>query len=602
MYHGRVAKFGPPRVLKLILALSFVASLTGCSRERLAGGIGNSTAPVRGGTFRVVGAEDVDHLATTSSVSTRAWWLFQAFTRELVSYRASADFKVVTQVAPDLVEMLPTEENGGISQDGLTYTFHLKRGVRWNTTPPRDIAADDVVRGFKLLCNPVNPSPGGNLYEVIRGLTSFCEMFARVPSAVGDVKRFIETHDIEGVRAPDDATVVFLLQQPASDFLNLLADTYATPAPVEYLNYLPDSPEFRQHTISNGPYQIVKYTSGREIVLERNPVWNANTDPLRPAYVDRIEIRLGLDEQLVQLQIEAGLADVSFDVRPPVAELASLLEVGNTNLLLAPPGNDSAFVNYLAINMVDPNTGALNNVQVRKALQAAIDKAAMVQNWGGAREARPMRQAAISGGAGYRPGGDWYVTPADTGDPVEARRLLAEAGYPNGISLKMAYPLFGTASLDAQSIQASLSRAGIDIQLVGLARNTYYALLDTETAKRGAWDLLYGSAVTPDWYGANNGRVSISAWFEGTGKGVYNVGRYNNDAVNMLINRALTAAKAADAEKAWAEASAHVMEDAAIVPLVEGKYAWLHSARVRNCVMDITLGQCSITSVWLDNR
>src|SRR5215471_4871406 len=124
MYHGRVAKFGPPRVLKLILALSFVASLTGC-REHLAGGAGNSTAPVRGGTFRVAGNDDVDHLLPTDSTSTRAWWLLRAFTRTLVSYPASDDFKVATQVAPDLVEMLPTEENGGISQDGLTYTFHL---------------------------------------------------------------------------------------------------------------------------------------------------------------------------------------------------------------------------------------------------------------------------------------------------------------------------------------------------------------------------------------------------------------------------------------------------------------------------------------------
>src|SRR5262249_27357241 len=214
------------------------------------------------GTIRVAGTDDVDHLLPTNSVSTRAWWLLRAFTRTLVSYPASADFKVVTQVAPDLAEMLPTEENGGISPDGLTYTFHLKRGIRGTTPPPRDVAANDVVRGFKMLCNPFVPSPGTNLYEAIRGLASFCEEFKGVPGTVSAIRRFIETHDIEGIRAPDDATVVFVLQHPATDFLNLLTDTYATPAPVEYLNYLPDTPEFRQHTISDGPYQIVKYTSG----------------------------------------------------------------------------------------------------------------------------------------------------------------------------------------------------------------------------------------------------------------------------------------------------------------------------------------------------
>jgi ABC-type transport system substrate-binding protein len=590
------------RICTLMLAL-MSATLAACGGQRLTAGTdSHSTAPVRGGTLRVVGAEDVDHLLTTSAGSSRALWLFRAFARQLVSYPASADFKVATQVAPDLAELLPTEENGGISPDGLTYTFHLKRGVRWNTTPPREVSSIDVVRGFKLLCNPVSETPSTIIYEAtVRGMDSFCKELKGVSDPVSNIKRYIETHDIDGVRAPDNATVVFLLQHPAADFLNVLAETYSTPAPIEYLDYVLDSPEFRQHTISDGPYQIVKYTSGREIVLERNPVWSANTDTLRPSYVDRIEIRLGLDEQLVQLQIEAGLADVSFDVRPPIPELASLLEIESKNLFIGPPGDDSVFENYLSINLVGPNNnGALKKTQVRKAIELAVDKAAIVQNWGGPRLAQPMRQAVISGGAGRRPGGDWYVTPADTGDPVEARRLLTEAGYPNGISLKLAYALYGASPLDVQSIQASWSRAGIDVQLVPLARNLYYSFLDNPAAaSRGVWDLMYNVGINPDWYGASNGRVSISQMFHGE-SGI-NIGRYNNDEVNGLINQAL-AAKATDAEKAWADAAAQVMADAAIVPLVETKFAWLYSSRVRNCVMDITLGHCSVTSLWLEDR
>src|SRR5262249_12471191 len=160
---------------------------------------------------------------------------------------------------------------------------------------------------------------------------------------------------------------------------------------------------------------------------ERNPVWDARTDPLRSAYVDRIEIRLGMDVQLIQLQIEAGLADLSFNNRPPLAELASLLEVGNTSLLLAPPGSDFGLFHYLVINMVGTNNnGALKKLELRRALELAVDKTAIVQDWGGPRVARPIRQAAISGGSGHRPGADWYVTPGDAGDPVLAHRLLAE--------------------------------------------------------------------------------------------------------------------------------------------------------------------------------
>src|SRR5262249_49229320 len=158
------------------------------------------------------------------------------------------------------------------------------------------------------------------------------------------------------------------------------------------------------------------------------------------------------------------------------------------------------------------------------------------------------------------------LTAADAGDPVEARRLLAEAGYPNGISLKFAYPLYGAAPLDVQSIQASLSRAGIDVQLIPFARNAHYALMmNFESAPHGTWDLLYGAGSNPDFFGENNGRASIGLF--AYGKGVFNSGRYNNEKVNTLIDRALTARTTTDAENAWVQATAQVMDDAAIVPL-----------------------------------
>jgi peptide/nickel transport system substrate-binding protein len=129
-------------------------------------------------------------------------------------------------------------------------------------------------------------------------MASHCDAFAKVPGTVPDIKRFIDSRDIEGVKATDDFTVVFNLVQPASDFLNILGMIFASPVPVEYLEYLPDSPEFRQRTISNGPYQIAKYIPNRLIQLERNPAWSSDSDPLRPANVDRIVITLGIDQQI----------------------------------------------------------------------------------------------------------------------------------------------------------------------------------------------------------------------------------------------------------------------------------------------------------------
>ena len=86
-----------------------------------------------------------------------------------------------TTVAPDLASTLPTTANGGISADGKTYTFHLRSGAQWNTSPPRAVTAADVVRGLQRICNPASPSGGLSYYEdTIAGFTKFCNGFAKV--------------------------------------------------------------------------------------------------------------------------------------------------------------------------------------------------------------------------------------------------------------------------------------------------------------------------------------------------------------------------------------------------------------------------------------
>jgi ABC-type transport system substrate-binding protein len=250
---------------------AWVGLLSACSAARPPSYV-DAGPPVRGGTLKLAGGSDVDHLATTSAYTAHVIWLLRTFARELVTYPASPDFKTASEVVADLAETVPSRENGGISSDGLTYTFHLRHGVWWNSQPKREVTPDDIVRGIKLICNPVNPAGAPGYYEsTILGMPEFCDEFAKVPGTVEDIKRFVQSRDLSGVQVGGDFTVRFTLQEPSPDFLNILAMPFAAPVPVEYLDYLPDSPEFRQHTISNGPYQIVKYTPGHEYQLDRNP-------------------------------------------------------------------------------------------------------------------------------------------------------------------------------------------------------------------------------------------------------------------------------------------------------------------------------------------
>src|SRR3989442_801124 len=92
--------------------------LSGCSSGRFTAAEDSSRGPIRGGTLRIIGGTDVDHLATTSGYTSSAAWLFRTFTRQLVSYNPSADFSIGSQIAADLAEFVPTAENGGITDDG----------------------------------------------------------------------------------------------------------------------------------------------------------------------------------------------------------------------------------------------------------------------------------------------------------------------------------------------------------------------------------------------------------------------------------------------------------------------------------------------------
>jgi ABC-type transport system substrate-binding protein len=586
-----------------IILLSLCIWLTaGCSKTRIPTN-DNAAQPVRGGTLEIVDSSDVDHLATTSAYLTSTAGLFRTFTRTLIAYPASNDFKTGVRLAPDLAMEVPSQQNGGIGADGLNYTFHLRRGVRWDSSPPREVTAHDVIRAFKLFCNPVSPVGAPGYYtSTIKGLSSYCSRFANVAGSIPAIREFVNNNEIEGMRAVDDFTLDFQLLHPTSDFLNIVAMSFASPMPIEYLNYLPDSPEFRQHTLSNGPYRIAHYIQNREMLLERNPVWNPGADPMRPAYVDRIRLRFGLDSQLQQLQIAAGTADMS-DGLIPTAELSSLMALNDPTAWLSPPGDSYSGFNYLTINHVSPkNRGATSKLQVRRAIALAVDKAAIVQLGGGARISQVLRQAAPSCASGYRNGADQCVTPGDRGNPLEARALLAAAGYPNGISLRLIHFAVAQASISAQALQASLGRAGIVVELVPTTVSDMYGRLlsNPENARRGEWDLaLIG--WNPDWYGENNGRSVIEPLFDSRhfGQNTVNYGGYSNPEVDALIDRATTAVSIELAERAWSEAAQRVMEDVAIVPLVENKMPLAKSRRVRNCAWSAPSSNCDFTSVWL---
>ncbi|MEO6525847.1 MAG: ABC transporter substrate-binding protein [Gemmatimonadaceae bacterium] len=531
--------------------------------------------------------------------------MHQLTSRQVLGYPPSPDNAIKLRPVGDLAREAPSRENGGISEDGTFYTIHLRRGVRWDTHPPRELVAGDVVRGFEMLCNPVLPA-GTLTYFLgsIAGMQAFCDDFAKVPGTTAAIRDFVNARRIDGVRALDDSTVRFQLLSPRPDFLNLLALPHSSAIPAEHLDYLTDGPEFRQHLLSAGPYRIARYLPGRALEYERNPAWNADSDPIRPAYVDRIRVRMGIDAQLQQLQIEAGTADLGAEtVRG--SDVGPLLASGNPTIWLSPTGDVWGNMTYLVFNRVGPRAARTVGVRdVRRAIALAIDKAAIVQVNAGSRVARPPRQPIGSSVAGFTAGADAYVTPNDRGDANAARALLAQARYDGTQPLRLAYPIDGSMPMIAQLIQASLARAGLAVTLQPVMNGEYYGRLlpDILNARRGEWDLAMAGWY-PDWFGETNGRSVFSALFDGRSIGVNsaNYGGFQSAAVDSAMDRASEAPTTELARAAWSKVARLLSDEVADVPLIELKTPFSKSRRVRGCTWLPSGINCDLNNLWLSD-
>jgi len=567
--------------------------------DQLANVNGGGT-PVTGGTLKLVGNADVDHLDTAGGYYTTTNTLFRAFTRQLFTFPASTDPGKAITVVPDVATEMPTQSNGGLSADKKTYTIHLRQGVMWNTSPPRPVTAQDFARGFKRLCNPTQSSVGApGYYEgVIVGMTEYCQGFSKVKADVADFKNYIDNHDISGITTPDDSTIVFKLVNPAADFPNILTLTFGSAAPVEYLNYLPDSAEFRQHTVSDGPYYIASYTSGQSYVLKQNPAWKQSSDPIRHQYLDEIDVTLGPDEAAIQQQIAAGTADMEWDTTVPTADVPQLKATKDPRMGIYPNYDTNPFEIF---NMQSPNNnGALGKVAVRQALEYAIDKTAIGKVYGGPSLNTPLNQVIPPGNVGYQQF-DPYPTPNSAGDPAKCKSMLAAAGYPNGLTLKDPYRTSGKHPDVYQSIQADFAKCGVKVEGFPVKASDYYGkyLSDPTAAKKGTWDISEPGWV-PDWYG-NNARSVMEPLFDGRhyGPGSTDWGAYNNDQVNSDIDTALTSTNPDEIQKAMHEADMQVMKDAAFIPFQTQSTPLFHSSRVHNAVELPTTINYDITNVWL---
>jgi peptide/nickel transport system substrate-binding protein len=574
------------------LGLAACASSTGTTT----GPSGSSGTAVKGGTLNMLGAGDVDYMDPNLSYYSGGYMVLRLWSRQLFTYPA-VDGQT-TKAAPDLATAIPTQGNG-ISADGKTYTFTIRQGAKWNTSPARQVTAQDMVRGVKRTCNPVQPFGGLPDYaDLIVGFQSFCDGFAKVAKTPAAIAAYIDKTPVAGLTAKDDQTVVFTLTHPASYFVDMLTLPSFSPAPKEWDAYLPASPELASHTISDGPYKIDSYTATKNITLSRNPAWDPASDPIRKAYVDKVVINETVSQDSIQQQLQTGTpsADIEFDSFVPPSQLPALIAKKDPQLNL---GEGSSSNPYLVFNTVSPsNDKAMQKKEVRQALSFALNRTNIIQVLGGPKIAPPLTHVLPANIVGGEQNFDLYPN-----DPTKAKQLLAQAGYPNGLTLKMLYRNASEGQSKAfQTVQQDLSKIGVKVVGVPSPNADFYTkyLQVPTVAKRGVWDIAI-AGWGADWYGDAALSFFKPLYF---GEAAYppigsNFGFYNSPTTNALIEQASTAKTQQEAKDLWAKADHQVMEDAVFFPITNQLNPNYRASQVNNAVYIPAFQNFDPANIWL---
>jgi oligopeptide transport system substrate-binding protein len=324
------------------------------------------------------------------------------------AYILSSLFEGLVTFANDGKTILPgVAERWEVSPDGLTYTFHLRADARWSNGEP--VTAQDFRDSFLRLLDPALGCEQANEAFPLAGAQDFLEGRNKDPNSVG-------------LRAPDARTLVTILGHPAPYWLGILAQNGPLwPVNLRSIDALGDRHKrgggWTQpgKLVSNGPFVLAEWRPNSVIRVVRNPhYWDA-------AHVRLHEVRFYPtdDESAEEHSFRAGQLHATN--RIPVSKVPVYEHEHPAELQLSPELRTS----YLTFNVTK---APFTDPRVRRAFSLAVNREQLVR--------AALGRLGSPAAAMTRPGTGGYTPPAWAKfDSAQARRLLAEAGFPGGVGL-----------------------------------------------------------------------------------------------------------------------------------------------------------------------
>jgi oligopeptide transport system substrate-binding protein len=305
------------------------------------------------------------------------------------------------------------------SRDGRTWTFALRRGVKFHHG--REVTAHDVVYSFVRLLNPQKPVPVTDLIHRIQGAKEFMQG---------------TTHDVQGLKAVDRYTLQIVLEEPLAPALAILGLTYVAVVPQEEVEKLGE--RFGRAPVGTGPFKFVRWQPNQEIVLEAHDQYYEGR-PFLDALVFKIVVG-GKHEETFAEFLRGNLEETIIP-SGKLDEVRTDLQYRKYQRVRKPVLN----LLYIGFNTQGK---PFDDRRVRQAFNYAVDKEAIVREI--------TRMGSLPATGPLPPGMPGYDPDLRGYDynPAKARRLLAEAGYPN----KADFPVVQLWSVSkAESTKAELA-------------------------------------------------------------------------------------------------------------------------------------------------